>query len=187
MHIRQLHVKNYRSLKDVSIGDLSRFVVLYGENDSGKSNILSFLEHVFSQKYIEEVTDVPQEIENIPIRRPTGFWRGEITNFSDNFYRNSSESIDFSILIEFKRREILTLIALPPEFLEKLPDKRDYDLLKIEGQIVKSASADRAEMILHNAEFNQKSFYDSSLSENSRYLPYFKLDPGQALDIPSAR
>ncbi len=84
MHIRQLHVNNYRSLKKVRLGGLTHFVVLYGENDTGKSNILSFLEHVFSQKYTEEITELADKPTRVQ-RKPVGFWRAQVGNFSDNF------------------------------------------------------------------------------------------------------
>ena len=61
MYIHQFSVKNYRSLKDVSVGGLSRAVIFYGDNDSGKSNILSFLEIVFQPKYTEQIIEAPGE------------------------------------------------------------------------------------------------------------------------------
>ncbi len=180
MYIRQLKVRNYRSLKDVSIGSLSPLVILYGNNDTGKSNILSFLEHVFRQKYVEELTTVGGE--GTVQRRPGGFWRGEIENFSDNYYRESGGPITFFINIRFLRPEVRAACSRCEEFLSRLPAGKRFDHLVIEGNIGQS-SADRAEMTLVKAEFNQTLFYDSSQSDVSRFLPGFSLDPTQARDV----
>jgi len=178
MHIRQLQVKNYRSLKEVRIGDLSPLVVLYGENDSGKSNILSFLELVFEQKYEEDT----RETTGLVVKRPRGFWRGEIDNFSDNFYLNSGEPITFSILIRFDRREILGNSFLSQQFLNELPPKRRFDSLKLEGMIEQIGNTNRAKMVLLNAEFNKRLFYNSELEEDAKFLPDFDLESGPSLD-----
>jgi energy-coupling factor transporter ATP-binding protein EcfA2 len=182
MYIRQLRVTNYRSLKDVRIGDLTPFVILYGENDSGKSNILSFVEQVFAQKYEVDVTELPGDEEE-SVRRPSGFWRGEIANFSDNFFQNSSEPITFSILIRYNRSDIRAMSSLSQEFLDELPPRRKFDSLKIEGQIEQLSSADRARIVLLRAEFNQKLFFDSELPDEHRFLPDFNLESGQSLDV----
>jgi len=179
MYIHQIKVTNYRSLKDVSIGDLSNFVVFYGDNDTGKSNVLSFLEYVFRQKYIVDSPDITQT-EGIP-RRPAGFWRGEIENFSDNFYLNGKEPITFSITIRFDRSEIEAVLGLPKGFLDSLRSNRVYDHLQIEGRIEPSIG-DRAIMTLIEAQFDQKQFYDGKSSE-PKYLPEFNLDSGTALDV----
>lgn len=156
MYIHQFNVKNYRSLKDVSVGDLSQAVILYGDNDSGKSNILSFLDIVFQPKYNEEITVVTgEEFKNI---KPVGFWKGQIDNFTNNFYLNNQEPITFSVLIKVGRSEVLALKNLPEKFIALLPKTHNEDVLLIEGVITPSGS-DRAEMALINAEFNQKVIY----------------------------
>ncbi|HLF24947.1 MAG TPA: AAA family ATPase [Anaerolineae bacterium] len=173
MYIRQLRVTNYRSLKEVSIGSLSSLVVFYGENDSGKSNILALLEHVFKQKYEEDVTEVSKG-ESLIQKRPSGFWRGVIDDFSDNFYNNTAEPITFSIRIRFFRREIKAIRTLPKKFFDALSRNAEYDHLEISGQI-SSLGFDRATITLLTAKFNQKLFYDGNASiEGSRYLPGFK-------------
>ena len=84
MYIHQFSVSNYRSLKNINVGDLSSAVILYGENNSGKSNILSFLDMVFRQKYTDEVTQTPDG--KAVQMKSRGFWTGQIIDFSNNFY-----------------------------------------------------------------------------------------------------
>jgi len=182
MYIHQFGVKNYRSLKNVSVGDLSNAVILYGENDSGKSNILSFLEIVFQAKYTEETTEAPGEA--FVHKKSSGFWNGQIDDFSNNFYLNNQKPITFSILIKIERSELLKIKNLPKKFIDKLPKNHNYDVLLIEGQIA-SLGEDRAEMSLTSAEFNQKSFYDGT-KENPKFLPtedFDYLSPAERRDI----
>ncbi|MCX6376171.1 MAG: AAA family ATPase, partial [Armatimonadetes bacterium] len=53
MRIRQLNVKGYRSLRDVVLTGLGDFTVIYGDNNTGKSNVLAFLEMVFAPKIVK--------------------------------------------------------------------------------------------------------------------------------------
>lgn len=182
MYIRQLRVTNYRSLKTFRLGELKPFVVLYGENDCGKSNVLFFLEQVFRQKYMEEVTELAEEERKTPMT-PRGFWRGEINDFTDNFFKNSGDPITFSILIRFYRDEILRITTLPKDFLKALPGNRPFDHLMIEGQIKQIDNGERANMLLNRAEFNKKVFFERENEHTLRYLPDFGLETGEALDV----
>lgn len=171
MHIYKFSVKNYRSLKNVDIGDLSHAVIFYGENDSGKSNILTFLDVVFQQKYIEEVIEAPGE--TLAQKRSTGFWEGQLADFSNNFYLNNQRPITFSIYIKFERGELLSIKSLPKSFTELLPKNKTEDVLVIEGKIT-SLGNDRAEMNLGRVELNQKQFYAG------KNMPEFLPDPAFA-------
>ena len=170
MYIHQFSVKNYRSLKDVRVGGLSKAVIFYGDNDSGKSNVLSFLEIVFQSKYFEDITEVPEE--KFVQKKPSGFWQGQIDNFSNNFYLNSQDPITFTVLIKIERSELLEHVKLPESFTKMLPKNHRKDVLKLEGKIVQT-SEDRAEMSLIRAEFNQKVFYDGT-KKNPEFLPGFE-------------
>lgn len=180
MYVRQLRVKNFRSLKDVSIGDLSPLVILYGENDSGKSNILSFLEHVFKQKYIEEVTSTPGR--ELVKQTPSGFWRGQIDNFADNFYRNDGTPIEFSIVVCFEHAEIVSIPRLPMGFLDTLSKNHAKLHLQIDGRIEASVG-DKATMSLAQVKLGNKVFYQNVESEDSRYLPRYALTPAEKRDV----
>lgn len=167
MYIHQFSVSNYRSLKNINVGDLSSAVILYGENNSGKSNILSFLDMVFRQKYTDEVTQTPDG--KAVQMKSRGFWTGQIIDFSNNFYLNNLKPITFSLLIKIGRPELLGIKGLPKKFVDSLPKNRKDDVLIIEGQIA-SLGVDRAEMSLVRAEFNQKIFYNAT-TKGPEFLP----------------
>lgn len=174
MHIKKFQVKNYRSLEDIRIGDLTSMVILYGDNDSGKSNVLSFLEMVFRQKFIEEF--ITSETKTLRKILPTGFWRGDIEDFSNNFYQNNNKPIEFNISIAFDRKEILGISKLNKSFIAALPKGKKLDYLILQGKITQK-NKNTAEMILLNAEFNQKKFYDFTPgAEGPEYLPEFAKD-----------
>ena len=48
MRIKNLKVKNFKSLLDVEVGPLGDLVVVIGENDSGKSNLLEAIQAFFT-------------------------------------------------------------------------------------------------------------------------------------------
>lgn len=50
--IRTLSAKNYRTLKDLSVENLPDLVLLYGENEAGKSNVLSAIRTFFELLYL---------------------------------------------------------------------------------------------------------------------------------------
>jgi AAA15 family ATPase/GTPase len=185
MYIHKFSVKNYRSLKDVTVGDLSNAVILYGDNDSGKSNILSFLEIVFQPKYIEETTETTGE--TFVNKKSSGFWNGQIDNFSNNFYRNNQEPITFSVHIKIERSELLKISNLPNKFIQKLPKNKTEDVLIIDGQItsIGEGREDKAQMSLVSVEFNQKKLYDGT-KEATEFLPakeFKDLSPAERRDV----
>ena len=156
MYIHKFSVKNYRSLKNVEVGDLSNAVILYGENDSGKSNILTFLDVVFQQKYTEEVIQAPDDA--LSQKRSIGFWEGQISDFSNSFYLNEQHPITFDVCVKFERGELLDIKGFPKAFIDLLPKNKVDDVLIIEGKITPLGN-DRAEMNLMKAELNQKQLY----------------------------
>jgi hypothetical protein len=166
MYINKFTIINYRSLKNVDVGDLSPAVIFYGENDSGKSNLLTFLDIIFQQKYTEEIIQAPNT--SLVQRRSTGFWEGQIANFSNNSYLNNQQPIEFTIYLKFDRAELLSIKSLPSVFVEMLPKNRSEDVFVIEGKI-NPIGPDRAEMILIKAELNKKQFYTNTNSPD--FLP----------------
>ncbi|HCK82280.1 MAG TPA: hypothetical protein PK880_10615 [Candidatus Competibacter sp.] len=40
LHLTSFAARNFRSLRDVTVSDLPPVVLLYGENDTGKSNFI---------------------------------------------------------------------------------------------------------------------------------------------------
>jgi AAA15 family ATPase/GTPase len=178
MFIQQFTVKNYRSLKHVHVGDLSNIVVFYGDNDSGKSNLLAFLYHFFKQKFVRE--DLVETASTVPPEKPAGFWRGEIKEFSDNFFKNQNEPIEFTVVVRFSRDEISSLTS-SRQFLQHLSVDNPNVNLTLAGTI-EANGLDRALMKLTEAKVNNLSFYKLVQSQ-PQYLSDFNLAPSEGLDI----
>ncbi len=56
MHIKQIAIKNFRSLKDINLFNLENLVILIGENGSGKTNIFEAMDiflNQFDSPYIQ--------------------------------------------------------------------------------------------------------------------------------------
>jgi len=178
MFIHQVTVKNYRSLRNVQIGNLQPIVVFYGDNDSGKSNILSFLDYVFRPKQEQVLPET--ETTEAPVTASV-FWRGEIDDFSDNFYKNQSDPIEFTIVVRFSRQE-LDVITGTAEVSAKLSEENDNANLSINGRgRIDPIGSDRAKMVLVEARLNNKSFYSTD-DAGPKYLSDFGLAAAQALD-----
>jgi len=64
MKITKLSIKNFRSLKNVTLNELGDMVILIGKNGSGKSNILELLEMFISDLNLFQETPKKYPIEN---------------------------------------------------------------------------------------------------------------------------
>ena len=74
MRIKSLRVKNFMCFKDISLSDLGDFVILIGENDSGKTALLDALRFLFVEAFSSAVLEgneylffgaIPEEILEI--------------------------------------------------------------------------------------------------------------------------
>lgn len=98
MRVKKFSIKNYRSLKDISISDFDSTTIFYGDNNAGKSNILSALELLFKRKPILHEGDLTKS-EN--------FYVGNIPDSKNNFYNNeTSIPITFTVEIEVDISEL---------------------------------------------------------------------------------
>lgn len=164
MYINKMFVKNYRSLKDITIKELSNIVVFFGDNDTGKSNVLSLLETVFQRKYILQTTSTSTSTEII--KTPTGFWYGIIDNFSDNFFRNEDTPVWFELTIRFNENELPVL----PKHIANAMQGTEHELI-IEGEIHSTEEPNQGLLSLSKASLNQIQIFDTEKSDSERYFP----------------
>lgn len=181
MYIKKLKVKNYRSLKDVEIGELTPVTVLFGNNDTGKSNILSFLELLFSIKTSNEILQPDPVTKETPPQRPGVFWRGLINNFEDNFYKNEPDPIEFSVQVYLSRQETDSLPGVSANFLKTLKQDRDEDHVILEGRIV-AATGKTAEILLDSVSFNKVAFFHQNEKDGLVYLQGFEIPENERID-----
>ena len=183
MLIRQVKINNYRSLKEVSFGDLSKFVIFYGDNDTGKSNILSFLEILFQPKFLPfSSASTSERFEEL---RPSGFWNGQITNFTDNLFFNSEQPITFSVVILIENSEIKEISGIPEGFINLLSSSHDYSTLELSGEI-NPESDEIALLIVKKVTFNQKMFFENkngTIQYLSDFSPFTESEKKQVFDL----
>lgn len=185
MQIRKVEVENYRSLKKVTMPSLNRINMLYGYNNTGKSNFLRFIELAFrrkvrlgSIKYAEGTVQKEERTEDI-----SGWWEGE---FRDKAYMftddKRGEAITFVIGMEVAHSELGELQkTLATEYLAK---NRVTAYMRFEGTI-RSVTYDESEILLTKVTINRHVAYNPSAKEESlRYFPSTRL-AGQAETLNS--
>lgn len=114
MIIKKIVFKNFKSFSsDVAKQNLDKLNILtliYGDNNSGKSNILKFIDVLFKRK-VE--LDEPMFVSGQTISRPneiSPFWKGKIKNDAFLFHNNERTlDIEFQVMLEFRTTEIKQL------------------------------------------------------------------------------
>lgn len=178
MYIKKFSVQNYRSLENVSLSGLSPQVIFFGDNDTGKSNILAFLELLFQRKYTIDTTVT--STDSSEGKRLSEFWLGYIDDFSDNFYYGNDAPIKFNITICYSDTE---LEQLPTKVRDSRHDNQDEHVLKFSGEIRRTDFHSRAEINLTEVEFNSKTIFDGSKPDTDKYLPEFGLSKSAIIRV----
>ena len=107
MKIKKIEIENFKSLKKVSIDSLLEVNMIYGYNNSGKSNLLKFLELVFWAP--ERTVSIPIEISGPKTTetqtRKESFWKKTILDHPFIFRKEGDKYFDisFSITIELDK------------------------------------------------------------------------------------
>lgn len=173
MKIKRLRIQNFKSIADTTLEDFTKINMLYGHNNSGKSNILKFIELIFSPKVDQsgatelDSSRITDDIKTFP-KQVAPFWSGIIENqpfiFRNNDRRNP---ILFEITLEFNKAEFSTLFD---EFsdLEKVYLEKEKFQLKINGQITADNSY-TSTMSLTSVDIDDKNIYRLS-SEKDDYF-----------------
>src|SRR5260221_6830242 len=97
MKITRLSVTNYKSFGsnvnpvDDDIRGLKNINMVYGYNNSGKSNLLKFLHLIFQPKVTSTGIKVEGEGEKLTSDQEFAFWRGPILNSAFIFHKNNRE------------------------------------------------------------------------------------------------
>lgn len=144
MKINEFTLKNFKSFgrqtasTSNKMHGLSTFNMIYGNNNSGKSNILKFIKLIFSKKKLTE--SIVVENETIIRERFTPFWSGTIENEPFIYHHNVKDnSIEFSFIIELTDEEIKAhngeLFSHLEKFV-KLKSNHKYYTLEINGSII---------------------------------------------------
>ena len=159
MKIEKFSISNYRSLKEFQVEKFDLTTIFYGENNAGKSNILSALHTIFKRK---------EEYDRGAFTPPASFIQGILPDFTSNFYnQDESEKIRFTVELSAKASEF---IFSPPvvDFFTTLG--RDFSIV-INGEIFSSPTLEGAgQMKTTHIFVNNKSIYDNRNS-SVKYFP----------------
>ncbi len=143
MYIKSLKAKNYRSLKDVKMDNIGKVCFLYGQNNTGKSNILALIDVILAPK-----TTVDQVLSaggGERTEQTTSFHQGTLSDFEHNFYEGCGDAITFSISLNFEKSELVeyktmieNLVPSSGNKTSRLKLSDDHEkILTIEGTITK--------------------------------------------------
>ena len=170
MKITQLSIRNFKSfgksntMEQDRVSGLSTINMIYGNNNGGKSNLLKFIDLIFSGKKNTEKI----QVEGQALQTPSSsnfWWSGSIENRPFIFHRNNKEEpIEFQFYIRIEDDELQNHNE---ELFESLKGsfktgKHGYFTLMVKGKIVNYGHDFDSEIELLECELNKKVIYDSS-------------------------
>lgn len=156
MRIEQFTLSNFKSFDSSSqrVYKTSEINLIFGENNSGKSNILKFLKLIFCLKKITNTI----EVEDSVIEKNTfdNFFTGFIEDEAYIFHKNNrTVNIVFDFHIKIGNEE---LKAAGLDFINDLQEEyfvteRDYSMLRFQGEL-KNLDYTNSEIILNSSKLN---------------------------------
>lgn len=178
--LKRIEVKNYKSLKNVTVVSLRTMNMLYGYNNTGKSNFLRFIELIFRRKIrlglVKYMDDVQTEKRT---EEALGWWEGQVEHpafiFTDD---RRDQLITFVFEIAISHAELGALRdRLYADFLSQ---DHGISQIRLEGTI-RSTNATLSEISLERVNINKKRAYDSLEKDGrKRYFPLSKDLKGQS-------
>jgi predicted ATP-dependent endonuclease of OLD family len=173
MKIVQFTLENFKSFKDSNnrINRASDINFIYGENNSGKSNILKFLKLIFSLKRNSNEIEVEGEV--LKQSSLEYFFEGIIESEPYIYHknlRNNAVKFEFSIHLSHKEIEDAQFDFYDHLFEEYIKGAHDPILLKLQGQIKSLDSRSTSEIELTSVELNSKEVYSKTAAGEQ----YFK-------------
>ncbi len=183
MLIQSLTLRNFKSFgananpTDDEITSFSGINMLFGYNNSGKSNLLKFLITLFQSKSSQESYSVEGEGVIVKPDDDVYFWKGSISNAQFIFHKNNRNvPIEFEISVKVFHQELKDAGYASYDALAEtyFSSTHDYFTLNLTGEIRKIDDFDTAEMVLKSATLNSTSIY--SLDGNGR-AQYFTETP----------
>ncbi len=164
MILKNLNFTNFKSfsseIKNQKLDKLDILTLIYGENNSGKSNLLKFISILFKGKLELDNTVL---VSGQSLSRPsdkTPFWKGRITNDAFLFHKNDrSKNISFEATLAFKLEEISNLENSKLFIRELGILGKSFDV-EIKGFIRSLSDPYDSEIILESVVINKKKVYE---------------------------
>lgn len=162
MKITQFTIKNYKSFSKTNnrVYSANNINLIYGENNSGKSNILRFLKLIFSLKKIENNLEV--EGENVMQTSRDYFFEGLIESEPYIYHKNiRHEKIEYTFFIELTHKEIKEanfdfFTSLESEYLK---NSKNPAILRFDGEIKSLDNKYLSEIRLNQVKLSNKEVY----------------------------
>lgn len=165
MKIKNLAIRNFKSFANHTnkiedeVRQLSDFNMLYGYNNSGKSNLLKFLNLIFQPK--NDIQRIRVNGEDIQRQSTSAFWKGLIDDSGFLFHKNDrSKPIEFRFLIVVEHNELKkgfqNFDDLKKDFLSTTHSYATFD---ISGEIRAVDDFHTSEIILNEVKLNSKKIY----------------------------
>jgi predicted ATP-dependent endonuclease of OLD family len=173
MLLKKLAFKNFKSfssdLKNQKLDKLDILTLLYGENNSGKSNLLKFIKILFKPKFELDNSFV---IAGQSISKPSDkspFWKGRISNDAFLFHKNDrTKNISFEVTMAFKPKEISQLENSKTIIKEFNLTGKSFDL-EIKGIIKSLSDPYDSEIILETVFLNKKEIYSVTAGKENYF------------------
>jgi AAA15 family ATPase/GTPase len=171
MRIKKFSIKNYRSLKEISIDEFDSTTIFYGDNNAGKSNILNALELIFKRKQI---------LDQDGLTAPQTFLNGDIPDSKNNFFNNETNSpITFNVGIEVDFSELLINRNIEQVF------SKGNNLFSFSGKIVFiEGTGDYSEMKIEEISVNTTVIYE--YKSKVEYFPSIKQTSNELPELATA-
>jgi len=135
MKIINIKVNNYRSLTNIDISGFDVINMIKGQNNSGKSNLLKFLEMVFRKKSYSTLVSTASDSQREELQL-TDFWEGQIFDEPFMFKNNNRTSpIEFSIKVAMEKEEIKHFDKLVSAGIA-IDDDTRTNIIVIEGKFI---------------------------------------------------
>jgi predicted ATP-dependent endonuclease of OLD family len=177
MKIKNFTIRNFKSFSNNAnvvhdqVRSLSQFNMLYGYNNSGKSNVLKFLTVIFQPKVDRERITVDDKAE---IRqRPSSFWKGFIDDSGFLFHKNDRKTpIEFNFIIEVKQDEIKKGGFANFDDLKKdyLSSTQDYGTFELTGVIKAIDDFHTSEIELETVSLNKLATFSKDSTGKPSYF-----------------
>jgi len=125
MRIRNVKIRNYRALHELSI-DFSNMTVIIGENDCGKTSVMLALEIFFDGKKLTDRTDYFRKDTNTPVLIEIAFH--EFGDKFDGYGLTGCETVVVRRTFEFNEKPVTEIQVdgdwqkIKPKFDDILPD-----------------------------------------------------------------
>ncbi len=176
MKLIKVECANYKSFEKLALSEPLAINMIFGYNNSGKSNILRFLDLLFHSRYeIEKVSTVNTRNQPIIQSRKINrsFWEGLVTDVPYIFHVNNKgvmmQEIPFDVEVELSETDLKQLGELFKIIEDHILKGKKVLSIKLKGKLTKSGLSS-AEINLLEVSFNEIIAYSKPEGEAVKYF-----------------